>query len=182
MVFSIDKLQLQFKHKAVLVLIVILLAVWAVTSSVFLPQREELAALGEQHRMEQHQVQIIKAYAINHPDIDTHLAELDNRWALISKALPDNPGISEFLIELEAAANQSGVALVQVKPTQPVNKEGYQETQLEVLIRGSFFQVLNFVKQMEEGSRFSVITNITVHSQQGVLESKLAVQIYNTKH
>lgn len=181
MVFSIDKLQLQFKHKAVLVLIVILLAAWAVTSSVFLPQREELAALDEQHMLERQQIQIIRAYALDHPDVDSHLADLDKRWALVSKALPDNAGISDYLIELETAANQSGVALVQVQPKQPVEKAGYQETQLEVLIRGSFFQVLNFVKKMEEGPRFSVITNITVHSQQGVLESKLGVVIYNTK-
>ena len=95
--------------------------------------------------------------------------------------LPETTGIGEYLGQLETAAKQSGVILTQVKPGQPVDKGGYMETQLEVLVRGSFFQTLNFFKKLDEGQRFSAIGTASLHSKQGMLDSKLVVSIYSMK-
>lgn len=158
-----------------------LAAVWAVTLLVFAPQRALLAQLDGQYQAERRQVDTIEAYALAHPDAAKHLAELDARRVMVDRLLPASPGVSDFLVQVEKAARAGGVQLMHIRPAATVAKSGYQETPLEILVRGDFFQTVAFLRQLEDGTRFSAVSGLTMGMKQGMLESKLQVMIYNLK-
>lgn len=173
--------KLEIKQKLILLGVVSLLAVGLTTLLLILPQLERLEQARAQYQQELRQVQVVEAFVRTHPDTDRYLAELDQKAAALSRGLPENVALGDYLAQLETVANISGVKLVQVKPSPPADKGGYQEIQLAVTVKGGFFQLLNFVKVLDGGPRFCAITKVSVQSQQGGLESQLAVNIYSLR-
>lgn len=180
MAFTLDK-YLTLKRKIVLFAVGALLAVWVVSLLVFLPQRTRLAELDAMYQAERRQVEIIEAHILAHPDAARHMAELDARRAVVDRLLPESPGVGDFLVAVERAARAGGVQLLHVRPGPAAAKSGYQETPLEVLVRGDFFKTVAFLRQMEDGPRFSAVNGLTMSVKNGVLESKLNVVIFSVK-
>jgi len=171
--------KLEIKHKIILfgagiaaVIVVFYLYLW-------LPQTERIAALTAQYQTERQRVQTIEAFANAHPDIGAYETELNNKLAQVDKMLPNNAEISEFIIEAENIAKISGVQLLRIKPAPAVNKNGYREIPLEMVVKGNYFQTLSFLKKLEEITRFNSVLNLATQSKNGDLESKLSVVIYS---
>jgi type IV pilus assembly protein PilO len=138
-----------------------------------------MAELENQLRMERGLVKAAQDFGMTHPEPAKYLKLLDDKRNAIEKMLPPDARVSEFLSQCEAAAKASGVQLVSLKPSVAINKNGYREWPMELVIRGSYFQTMNFIKKIEEGPRFNTLTNITMQAKPGQLESKLAVSIYS---
>jgi Tfp pilus assembly protein PilO len=172
---------LQLKHKIMVFAACAVVVLWVAVLLVFAPQRARLAALDASYQTERRQVEAIEAYGLAHPDTNKHMAELDARRITVDRLLPATPAVSDFLVLVEKAARTGGVQLQHVRPAAAAAKNGYQETPLEILVRGDFFQTVAFLRQLEDGTRFNAITAIGVGMKQGVLESKLQVVIYNLK-
>lgn len=174
--------EFSLKHKLILFAVATLLAAWVAWFFVFQPQRLRLAELDSQYRSEKRQVDAIEAHVLAHPDATKHMAELDAQRRIVDRMLPESPGVSDFLVLVEKAARASGVQLLNVKPAAQVNKNNYQETPLDILVRGDFFQTVGFLKQLEDAPRFNSVTTLTMNMKPGGgLETKLQVVIYSVK-
>lgn len=170
---------LQEKHKIGLFAASLVVIAWLFYSYVLLPQNLRIAELKVQCQAGGQQVQLIEAYAAAHPDIEHYLNELDGKIGQVSKILPDNNNIRDFLVQAEQAAKESSVRLSQIKPGQAVNKNGYREIPVEIAVKGSYFQILEFANKLENGPRFNTITNISMRAQQGILDNTVSVIIYS---
>jgi Tfp pilus assembly protein PilO len=157
--------------------IVAALMIWLV----FLPQRAELANISAQRDQTLQAVKVIETFSNAHPNMDDFMARLKGEETLARQMLPGSPAIEDYLLQLETTAKASGVTLVAVTPSAATDKGTYQETQLEIITKGNFFQTVEFVKQLNNGPRFTTIINISIHAEREVLESKLVLKIYNTK-
>lgn len=145
----------------------------------FSPQYQQMKNLQNQYQTERQKVKVIESFALLHPDIDQYLTELDGQFFQTEKQLPESTDISDFLIQAEQVCKDSGVQLMSVKPLPAANKNGYREMPLEVLIKGNFTQTITFLKKLEDTSRFNAVSNMSVQSKQGMLESKLTVILYS---
>jgi type IV pilus assembly protein PilO len=176
---SLKKLPLrqQLYIFALIAALTALAAAWLV----FLPQWERVEQARTQYRTELQQVRFVEVFVLDHSDMDAYLAELDQKQAALDKMLPETASLNEYLVQLESTARQSGVKLAMVKPVPPADKNGYFETQFEVTVKGSFFQILSFVKLLDEGPRFASMNTLSLHAQPGGLESKLVVRIFSMK-
>ncbi len=170
------------KYQMLLFAAVVVLAAAVAWTFVFQAQWFRLAELNTAYENERRQVAIVEAHLAAHPDAAKHMAELDAKRRVVDHLLPVAPGVSDFLIVAEKAARTSGSQLIQVKPSQTVAKNALQETQLEVVVRGDFFQTTGFLKQLEDAPRFNAVTGLAMNGKPGGgLETKLQVVIYNTK-
>jgi Tfp pilus assembly protein PilO len=170
------------KHKLTLLAIVTVLAVWVAWFFVFQNQRHRLTELDNLYRSEKWQVDAIEAHVLAHPDAAKHMADLDARQRIVDRLLPENPGVSNFLVLVEKAARTSGVQLLSVKPAPLVSKNNYQETPLYIIINGDFHQTADFFKQLEDAPRFNSVTNLSMNMKAGGgFETKLQVVIYSAK-
>lgn len=146
--------------------------------SILVPQRMHIRQLTDALQAERRQVRKIEAFAGAHADIGLYQQETDAKLATVTRLLPDQPEISEFMLAVEQAAKAGGLELQQIKPEQFENKAGYRELPLEVTVQGTYFQTLDFLKRLEGLERFNSIVHMTVKSQSGNLTSKFRIMIY----
>lgn len=121
----------------------------------------------------------IQDFAKKNPDTNKYLAEIKRKNVLADALLPNNADIASFLIQLERIAAASGLQLCEIKPGQSIGKAGYLEVPVEVIIKGSFGQLLAFLQKLDNAERFNSVSNVSIKSHQGVLDSKLTIVIYS---
>lgn len=167
------------KHKVLLFTAGIVTVIIVFYYYVLIPQQERINQLTATQQTERQRVQMIEAFANAHPNIGQYEQELATKQALVNKMLPNNTEISEFILEVEKAAKTSNIQFIKIKPAQMINKNGYREIPLELLVKGNYFQTLDFLRKLEELPRFNAGINMTVQSQLGNLESKITVIIYS---
>jgi len=145
------------------------------------PQQMQIAELSNRVHSEQQKVQVIEKFAFFYPDTDRHLASLESKFIQTSRTLPDHPDIREFLLQVDLAANTSGVKLLQIQPGIGINKGEYWELPIEIMTRGNFFQTIAFLKKLEDCPRFNSVVRLSLQSQTGDLESNFVVAIYSCR-
>lgn len=170
---------LQPRQKIVLFIICAVITLLLFYFIILEPQRQRITELRNELQLERARINTIEAFVIAHPNSDKYLIELDQKTAQIDKMFPNQPEISDFLSLLNQTSKSCGVQLVHVKPAASINKSGYREIPLDILIRGNYFQTLNFLTKMESLPRLVLVTNITTQSKQRTLETKLSAIIYS---
>ena len=121
----------------------------------------------------------IEAFALIHPNQDEYLVEVRNKLDSANRLLPSNLEISDYLLLIDRTAKDCSIYLKSIKPSAYINKNGYREIPIEILIQGDYFQTLNFLEKLESIPRFSTVTTISTQSHNNILESKLSVIIYS---
>lgn len=167
------------KQKAVLFAAVALVLVVVFYFTVLTEQRNYINQLNNEAELQKQRLRIIEKFVLEHPDSDRYMAELDQKITAADQLLPDQPDIGGFLAQLDQTAAASGVKLNQIKPGQALNKAGYREFPIEIIIRGSYADTMTFLTNLESIPRFNSVKNIATQSRQAILESKLSVVIYS---
>lgn len=174
---SLEKLPT--KHKVLLFLLASLMTVAVFFAIVLAPQQARVAALQSQLVAQQQQVQTLESYALAHPDAGKYAEELNQRIAQVNHLLPGQADISGFLIQLEQLAKASNVKIAQLQPSPPVNKKGFYEVPVAMAVKGTYFQLLDFIQRLEGAERFSSISTMTLQAgKDSSLEGKVTVHIY----
>ena len=83
------------------------------------------------------------------------------------------------LTQVEQAAKACGLQLVEIKPAPAVTKTGYRELPVEIGIKGTFAQTAAMLKTLEDIPRFNSLTQVSMNSRQGTIESKLVLTVYS---
>ena len=180
MVLSFILTKWKIGHSVIFVLLLFMGGGWVFLLLAYFPQQANIAELKGQLERDRRNVQMLEAFSIAYPSPEKYIGELKEKRTAVDKMLPDGAELGGFILAAQQAAADAGVQLLQIKPMPPVNKEGYQEIPVEILIRGSFFTSTAFLRKVEEGPRFSLIQNISVLSRQGGLESKLNLVIFSS--
>ncbi|MEG6585545.1 type 4a pilus biogenesis protein PilO [Dendrosporobacter sp. 1207_IL3150] len=167
------------KHKILIFCAGIVTVIVVFYYYILIPQQDRIAQLTSTYESERQRVQTIEAFAKAHPDIGVYEQELNNKIATVDKMLPHNIELSEFIVEVEKSASNSGLQLTKFKPGQEVNKNGYREIPLELVVKGDYFQTLAFLKKLEDLTRFNSGNNVSVQYRDGQLESKILINIYS---
>lgn len=177
MKFAINTLN--SKQKIILFAVGIVLTYLLFFLFIWTPQSQRITELRNELQLERSRINVIEAFVIAHPNSDKYIIELDQKIVLVDKMFPNQPEISDLLSLLNQTSQNSGVQLVHVKPTAPINKSGYREIPIDILIKGDYFQTLNFLNKLESLPRLVLVTNISTLSKQKTLETKLSGIIYS---
>ncbi|KYZ77079.1 hypothetical protein AXX12_02785 [Anaerosporomusa subterranea] len=172
-----DTLPLRYKVCAFALGMVLL--TWLFAGLVLFPYQQRMTDIENQLQAERSLVKAAQDFGMIHPEPAKYLKLIDDKLHVLERMLPSEARVSEFLSQSETAAKASGAKLVSLKPGAAMNKNGYQEWSMELVIHGSFFQTMNFVKKIEEGPRFNSVSNIVMQAKPGQLESKLTISIYS---
>jgi Tfp pilus assembly protein PilO len=93
---------------------------------------------------------------------------LKNRYAMVmaqieenKKILPTEDLLAEFIHGLESDAEDAGVQIISYEPEKKVAKDYYEEIPVQMEIRGTFVQVVRFLKLMAmSGKRLTNVASI----------------------
>ncbi len=87
----------------------------------------------------------------------------------LERQTPGDAELPSLLMQMQDISAKSGIDVISIKPTAPIQKNDYQEVPLDIEINGYFFSLLDFIYRVEKLPRIINITSINV--QEG--EAKL---------
>lgn len=107
-------------------------------------------------------------------------SELNNRQRLLAKMLPDNLNVSDYLLEIQRQAANSGIVLLNVKPGKVKNENNIYTQEVFLKFQANYYQLNSFLQVVEQEERFAKIINMNVHidKQEAFLEGEAVLLIY----
>jgi Tfp pilus assembly protein PilO len=102
----------------------------------------------------------LTATAKNAPQQQAELRKFD-------QAIPQKPDLGEFIIQLNKIATSAGIRFLSVSPSPPVASGTSSTIALTISIQGSFFQVKNYLTQLESLERLVIIDGVNISAGSG---------------
>lgn len=164
MSLSLNSMSLKLKIVLLIVLTAVVAAGWYLIS--YRPGQKDLAELRTQVVAKQQEVanldarlKHLQALKANEPKLRAVLARYDS-------ALPSNPKLPEFILQLHDIANKAGVDWISVAPSAPSAQSapaaasgttnqasGLREISVSVATNGRYFALQNFMYRLEHLGR-----------------------------
>ena len=166
------------QYLVILYLALILALGVGVSTLVLYPQETRISERQRQLQQEMQKVAAVENFVLTNPDMDKHLADLQQALLRAEKSLPGSMDTANFLAEIEKEARVAGVRLTGVKPGALVDRAGYREMPVEISVEGNYFATLSFLKKLEDTARFNVPASFLIQQKQNALATRLNLQIF----
>lgn len=132
------------------ILVVILFAVF-----VFQPAREELAAVEEQIELELDEQERLEAEIARLRLVREDAPGVEADLAAAEAIVPRDPALPALVRQLQLAADEAGIELTSVSTSRPVEVEeapaqGLSSIDVSTQLEGGYFQVVDFLRRIEE--------------------------------
>jgi Tfp pilus assembly protein PilO len=186
MSLSLNAMSLKLKIVLLLVLTVVVAAGWYLIS--YRPGQKDLAQLRTQVVAKQQEVanldsqlKHLQALKANEPKLRAVLARYD-------RALPADPKLPEFILQMHDIANKAGVAWISVAPSVPSAPTGagatnaatgLREISVSINTSGKYFALQNFMYRLERLNRVLRVDNFGISPvQAGSLSVSMKMRMF----
>lgn len=146
--------------------------------TIVFPQREMLKKLSMTLEQKEQNIKLLEEYAFSHPKMEQYLGTMNQELKRLDTLLPDEVRMGELLVQMDQAARGAGVQIIEVKPGAMVNRSGYYEMPLEMIIRGPSAGTMRFVGRLESLPRFTAVKSMSAVLGPKALETKLLIVLY----
>jgi Tfp pilus assembly protein PilO len=166
-------MSMKLKVILVSVLTVVVAAGWFLVS--YRPTNKHLAQVRQQVVAERQQVAQLEAQLSHLQALKAHEPQLRAVLARYSAALPSDPNLPQFILQMQDAANRAGVDWLSVAPTQPSAPTaaapgtpttnvatGLREISVNINTTGKYFTLQNFMYRLERLDRALRVDTFTV--------------------
>lgn len=158
----LDKILLERprSHKlAMLLAIVVLLAALDYTF-LYGPQSHEIARLSEDIEAARNDKAIKQQRTVNLARLQKEINQMDVRLNEAVAQLPSKREIPDLLSAISNKARESGLDILRFRPRPEVYQEFYAEVPVDVVVKGSFHNVVSFFDEVGRLERLVNINNI----------------------
>jgi len=121
-----------------------------VLSPLFAAERMALLACRDAARLQTMRTEMYQRDVLADPQAEEKLRMRQARGAA---ALPEERGQAAFLNRTEEYARRAGVRIEGVVPHAPAAEENLVVLPIEIVFRGGYFEVLSFLRAVQEGER-----------------------------
>jgi len=101
----------------------------------------------------------------------------------LQAAAPDDPALGQFILDVNSAANASGIDFMTISQTPPTPSEtgGLSTITLNFSIAGGYFQVLDFMNRLTDLPRLVVIDSVGLSpGESGRVSASLGTRMFTT--
>jgi type IV pilus assembly protein PilO len=112
-------------------------------------------------------------------NLDDARRELEDLRAALRRAvaqLPDTKEIPDLLSGISSVARESGLEIAQFRQRPEIYQDFYAEVPVEILVRGTYFQVEEFLKQVSALTRIVNVKDIGMKGPNLVEEDPVKLQ------
>ena len=108
--------------------------------------------------------------------------EAEQRLKLLSKQIPDQAGIPEFIQQLQLISDQHQIQLQRVTPSPVIDQHSYQVHPIQLELSGSYHQLGQLTASLIRMERLVTLHNYSIHLTPGAepddLNILLMIRIY----
>ena len=131
------------------------------------PLGDDLSSAQAQTATEQKKTDALQADLAR---LQSQAKNASQQQALLRKldaAVPKNPDLAEFIIQANDIAESSGISFLSIAPTPPAAGDGASVINMTISISGSFFQLQDYLRQLEQLERLVIVDGISSSSGGG---------------
>ncbi|WP_182186505.1 type 4a pilus biogenesis protein PilO [Pectinatus frisingensis] len=144
------------------------------------PGKLELQQLHNNISVNQKQITDLKTFAADHDKTDAYAAEIFENNIFWENKLPNNKDEAKFIADLQSIANKNSIRIIHIAPAAPANKlSSYHEIPIQAKVQGNYFQLLNFLHDINESPRYNIIEKMSLTKQNNELEVQLLIKIFS---
>lgn len=131
---------------------------------VFRPQSNRIAEATDTADAEEQRVQTLRAELDRLQELERNAPELRKQAARFQAAIPEEPRLAEFILQVQEAANASGIEWIAVNPTPPTAgpQAGTSDIPIQMNVNGGYFQVQDFLVRLETLPRAVKIDSVNL--------------------
>ena len=96
------------------------------------------------------------------------------------QAIPQKSNLAEFIIELSKLETSSGITFQSITPSPPAAGGSSSVIALSINIKGSFFQVKNYLSQLERLERLVIVDGVNISAGGGSSASSTGSSVSDT--
>lgn len=149
----------QWQKIAILSAVVVLLLA-GYYSAIYAPQVGEIEKLAENVEAARKDKSVKQQKAANRPKLQAELKELEIRLKDAVEQLPNKKEVAELLRSVSTKAQESGLQIVLFRPRAENYQDFYAEIPVDITVKGSFQNAVNFFDDVGRLNRLINIDNI----------------------
>lgn len=148
-----------------------------------LPKQEDLNFLQKKIREKRVELQSQEEYLISLARIVSELKNYKIQLSKIDSALPEDPELPALFDFLQKSASQAGLVLKGISAT-PITSDleitDIRETQLTLVLSGSYFSFKNFLSTLEKSARLIEVESIFFSLvEEGPFDFNLQIKVHS---
>lgn len=143
---------------------------------IYWPRLDQIAEMRLDLEMKVDDLNKKKALAANLPQAKQELEDLRAALRKAVAQLPDTKEIPDLLSAISAVARESGLEIAQFRQRPEVYRDFYAEVPVEILVRGTYFQVEEFFNQVGQLTRIVNVRDIGMKGPNVVEEDPVKLQ------
>jgi len=129
----------------------------------FSPQSDRIKQATTAADTAEAQVQKLKIELARREELQARAPQLREQAKTLDDAMPNDPQLAQFILQVQDSANVSGIEWLSVSPTPPAaGAAGFQVVALTMSIEGGYFQVQDFLVRLETLSRAVKVDVLTL--------------------
>lgn len=129
---------------------------------IYSPKADELDSVKGDVAAETKTTQELEAKLNDLTDLKKNAAKQEADLNKLDAAIPEQPDLGEFIIQANDVADRSGVDFMSVAPSPPAASGTTSTIALSISIQGGFFQVKEYLSQLESLERLVIVDGITI--------------------
>jgi type IV pilus assembly protein PilO len=127
---------------------------------VYLPMTEEYTRLNRQKQSLERKLAEDRQIADNLPKFRAEFENLKTQLDVALKELPNKKEIPSLLVGISSLAKDTGLEIVEFKPSSPLPKGFYAEVPISLRLKGSFHEVAMFCYKVGKMTRIVNLNNL----------------------
>lgn len=146
---------------------------------VWTSRMSELAVIHEKTSELSRDASEAKDFLRLHPDLEKYRSSMRKRIDHSGRLLPEKISTENFLDEIEAFSRRAGVSLTGIVPLPAEKSEGLALQRVKISVRGTYFELLDFLYVLEQGGRFTSVEEVRGRADDdGIFSGEIDAVIY----
>jgi Tfp pilus assembly protein PilO len=160
--------------------VIFLLALVAITALFFVfvyrPQAARISEVSKSADAEKARAQSLRVELSRLKALERQAPQLREEAAKFDQAIPGDPQLAQFILQIQDAANASGIDWISVNPAPPTAGQTptVQDVNVGMNVTGGYFQVQDFLVRMENLARAVKLLTLNLGGGTGGLPSLTA--------
>ena len=118
-----------------------------------------------------------KALAVNLPAYRAQMAEIQDRFGVVLKQLPNQTEVPALLIDISQAGLSRGLKFEQFRPARAQTREFYKTLPISITVTGKFHQLAEFISDLASLPRIVTVGNMNIGRLEGSRELEMRAQL-----
>ena len=129
-------------------------------------QSVEIARIKTEYEKKSTELARARATVADLPRFEAEYARVHSQWAHAAQLVPTEHKVPTLLRQITLAAQQNGIGLTMLRPSEPKNEQHYTEMPMEFAIVGPYHQIGSFLANLANLPRIVTVSELKLKSNE----------------